>query len=107
MHRRLIALATLLAKAARLASAEAIIDTGSPRFSTGSARCRRSRGSIATTVFSLCLLPVAVALTMVTSSNADAAEITFLETLKSGTGGVGVMSGASDVATSPDGRHVY
>lgn len=107
MHRRLIALATLLAKATHPASAHAALDTGPPHFSTGNAGRRKSRGSIAATVFSLCVLPVAVALTMVTSPSVNAAEITFIETLKQGTGGVNGMSGASDVATSPDGRHVY
>jgi len=40
-------------------------------------------------------------------SRANADEIAFIEALQHGVGGVAALSGASDPAVSPDGRHVY
>jgi 6-phosphogluconolactonase (cycloisomerase 2 family) len=54
----------------------------------------------------LLLMSFAV-LECITSSAASAADITFLETLKNGVGGVNNLFGASDVAVAPDGLSVY
>ena len=107
MHRRFIALAALLATAARSATAGEVIDRVAPHVNAGGACRRKNRGAIVAAVCALWVLPVTAALMMVTSSSVRAAEITYVETLKGGTGGVLGMNGASDVATSPDGRHVY
>ncbi|WP_116809871.1 beta-propeller fold lactonase family protein [Steroidobacter cummioxidans] len=45
--------------------------------------------------------------TTLATSRASANEITFIEALQNGVDGVAGLSGASDPAVSPDGRHVY
>lgn len=107
MYRRFSALAALIVTPASYANASKPSDNNRLSCGAGRDRRRKTRGAIATMLCALWALPTAAALMMVTSSSVRAAEITFVEALKDATGGVTNMQYASDVAASPDGRHVY